>query len=206
MRRNRSKRQAVALLGVLVLCAPLAACEGPTRRLLEPAPATLTKVGTGGGSKSTPGATMVQGALMLDPSDAPALTTTCPSAGFTRNAWTLVFGKSGCLVVRPSWSSPAYEPYPLLDDLVVSVQRDGKNGPITHVRLGGQDVDGPEGIWHTTDWIPVAKPIVPTTAAFSLHVHATNVQIWRTDSHLGGGNRVGMIGTVSFGDIEYPRQ
>jgi hypothetical protein len=152
------------------------------------------------------GAEIIQGDLGLTAADAPALATTCPSAGFSKNSWVLVFSKSGCLIVTPLWASTLYDPYPLTDDLVVNVQRDGKSGPITHVRLAGQDVDGPEGVWHTTDWIPVAQPVVPTTAGFTLRVHARNVEVWRTDSHLAGGNRIEMIGTVSIGDIVYPRQ
>jgi hypothetical protein len=206
MRGNHSLRQATAFLAALALVPVLAGCEVPTQPDLASADASLSKSAKGGGSGSSQGADIIEGDLVLTAADATALATTCPSAGFSKNSWTLVFGKSGCLIVTPLWASVLYVSYALTDDLIVSVQRDGKNGPITHVRLGGQDVDGPEGIWHNTDWIAVAQPVVPTTAGFTLHVHAKNIEVWRTDSHLSGGNRTEMIGTISIGDIVYPRQ
>ncbi|HEU4748854.1 MAG TPA: hypothetical protein VFS56_10165, partial [Gemmatimonadaceae bacterium] len=117
----------------------------------------------------------------------------------------VVFGHSECMIVTPLWASTIYEPYPLRDDVTISVRLEkGKNGRITHVRLYAQDVIGEEGIAHETDWVPVAVPVVPSQAGFTLHVHAKNVEVWRLDSHRGGGNRVEMIGPVSIGDIEYP--
>jgi hypothetical protein len=188
----------------LLLAALLVACGEQRTPILEPDAAVLFKTKPGGSGDSQ-GAHIVQGALTLAPADAPALATTCPSAGFTSNAWDLVFGKSGCLLVAPLWATAQYTAYTLSDDLVVRVLIEkGKAGRITHVRLAGQDVDGPEGIWHNTDWIPVAVPVVPAKAGFTLQVHARNVEVWRTDSHLAGGNRVAMIGTVSIGEIVYP--
>ncbi len=78
----------------------------------------------------------------------------------------------------------------------------GNNGRITHVRLLAQDVIGEAGIQHNTDWIPVAYPVVPLKTGGTLHVHAANVEVWRTDSHTGG-TRAEMIGLVSIGDIVY---
>jgi hypothetical protein len=194
-------------LAALCLAPLLGACGEPTGPTLVPAEVNLSKGGRGGGSTESKGGEIIPGDLQLGAADAPALATTCPSAGFSKNSWVLVFGKSGCLIVTPLGASSLYDPYSLADDLVLNVQQEkGKNGRITHVRLAGQDVDGPEGIWHTTDWIAVAEPIVPTTAGFTVHVRARNVEVWRTDSHLAGGNRVEMIGTVSIGDIIYPRQ
>jgi hypothetical protein len=46
----------------------------------------------------------------------------------------------------------------------------------------------------------VAIPIVPTKSGYTLHVHAANVAVWRTDAHTGG-NRVAMIGWIRIGDI-----
>lgn len=190
----------VAAVGCSVPVAPEAAAPGAAFH------AKGGNGGGGGGGSGSSGGSISQGDLTLAAGESPALATTCPSSGFTRDSWALVFGKSGCLIVSPLWASTAYEAYQLADDLVLNIQRDGRKGPITHVRLVGQDVDGPDGIWHNTDWIPVAVPVVPQAAGFTLHVHAKNVGVWRYDSHLGGGNRVEMIGTISIGDVIYPAQ
>lgn len=118
-----------------------------------------------------------------------------------------MFGKSLCLIVEAEPWTGSGDPYPVLDDIVLNaIVEKGKNGRITHMRLVGQDVDGPEGIWHQTDLIPVAEPAVPSKAGFTLHVHAKDVAVWRTDSHLGGGNKVEIIGYISIGDVVYPSQ
>jgi hypothetical protein len=204
LRRSTRTTAALSLLAALTL----PACTEATAPATEPAPLAANKKGGGGGGgggeNPSGGGTVEQGDLTLALADAPAIATTCPSGGFTRNAWALAFGKSGCLVVTPQWASTTYEPYTLSDDLVINVQQEKKTGRITHVRLVGQDVDGEEGIWHNTDWIPVETPVAPVSAGFTLHVHARNVEVWRYDSHLGGGNRVDMIGAISIGDIIYP--
>jgi hypothetical protein len=205
--RSSPFRQPAAI--ALVAALTLVGCAEATAPLLEPATIAASRKGGGGGGgggRANHGATVAQGDMSLTPEDAPVIATTCPSNGFTKNSWAVVFGKSGCLVVSPLWASSAYEPYTLSDDLVINVQQEKKTGRITHVRLAGQDVDGEDGIWHNTDWIAVEQPVVPTSSGFTLHVHARNVEVWRYDSHLGGGNRVEMIGTISIGDIVYPAQ
>lgn len=148
-------------------------------------------------------ADVVLGDFVLTQTDAPALLSTCPGAA-SSPGWSVVFGKTLCLIVKPSGK---YENYQLIDDIVLAVTLEkGKNGRITHVRLNGQDVDGPAGLWHNTDLIAVAQPIVPGKAGFTLHVHAKNVEVWRFDSHLAGGNRVEMVGTISIGDVVYRPQ
>ena len=106
--------------------------------------------------------------------------------------------------MRPDWNpNSSYEPYALTDDVkLIMLKEKGNNGRITHVRLLAQDVIGEEGIQHNTDWIPVAHPVVPLKNGGTLHVHAANVEVWRTDSHTGG-TRVEMIGLISIGDIVY---
>ncbi|HYN80712.1 MAG TPA: hypothetical protein VES88_04360 [Gemmatimonadaceae bacterium] len=199
--RNRSIA-AIAATVLLVLSIP--GCTDP----LAPGPLDIGRLRQAkGGTPATAGASVMQGDLALADADAPALTSSCPSTGFTPNAWAVVFGKSGCLVVTPLWASATYTEYALTDDVVLQVQlENGKNGRITHMRLNAQDVDGEAGIWHNTDWIAVAQPVVPTKAGFTLHVHAKNVAVWRYNSHLGDGNRVEIIGTVSIGDVVYPQQ
>lgn len=193
----------------LALTALLAACAEPTQPGNQPA--ALSAVPTIGDNPSArapqPGADVLQGDFLLADSDAPALASTCPSQGFAGNGWTVVFGHSLCLIVTPLWASTTNAPYPLTDDVTLSVLRErGKYGRITHVRLYAQDVIGDAGIAHETDWVVVAQPVVPSKAGFTLHVHAKNIQVWRLDSHLSGGNRVDMIGTISIGDIVYPQR
>ncbi len=204
MKHYHRSRSIATIVSAVLFGLSIPGCHDPL------APASLD-IGTPrqakGGSPATPGASVMQGDLALADADAPALTSSCPSAGFTPNAWAVVFGKSGCLIVRPLWSSATYAEYALTDDVVLQVRLEkGKNGRITHMRLNAQDVDGEAGIWHNTDWIAVAQPVVPTKAGFTLHVHAKNVAVWRYDSHLGDGNRVEIIGTVSIGDVVYPQQ
>ncbi|MGK2961907.1 MAG: hypothetical protein ACSLFK_07135 [Gemmatimonadaceae bacterium] len=203
--KDKHRNRSIAAIAVTVLLAlSIPGCTDPL------APDSLDIGGlrqAKGGGGATPGAIVLPGDLALGDADARALTSTCPSAGFTPNAWAVVFGKSGCLVVRPLWASTTYLEYALTDDIVLQVQLEkGKNGRITHIRLNGQDVDGAAGIWHNTDWIAVSQPVVPTKSGFTLHVHATNIAVWRYDSHLGDGNRVEIIGTISIGDVVYPAQ
>lgn len=210
MRRSQQSRQAIRILDALLLAALGIGCDGGAG-LLEPPPASLGKAngGGGGGGKEEPaGREVVPGDLSLSEGDAPALASTCPTDPPSGNGWDLWFGKSLCLIVEPLWASTTYDPYPLLDDIGLRViVEKGKDGRITHVKLGGQDVDGEAGIAHETDWVPVAEPVVPSKAGFTLHVHATNVPVWRLDSHLAkDGERVEIIGTVSIGDLFYPPQ
>lgn len=207
MNCHRRNRTAVTTATMTLLAAFTVACSDPVEpNTINPGTSALAKGGNPGGGE-TPGADVRQGDLALADGDAPALVSTCSSGGFAGNGWAVVFGKSGCLLAPTLWASSTYPEYKLVDDVVIGVQIEkGKNGRITHVRLNAQDVDGAAGIWHTTDWIPVAQPVIPSKAGFTLHVHARNVEVWRTDSHLGGGNRVEMIGTISIGDIAYPTQ
>ena len=204
-------RQVTLVTAILVSAGLAAGCQGPITAVEPVLESVLLAKGGNGGSgdgSGGAGASVIPGDLAPEAGDAPALASTCPSAGgFGPNAWAVVFGKSLCLIVAPLWRSTQYQPYELRDDILLNIRLEkGKNGRITHIRLAGQDVDGPDGVWHETDWIELAGPVVPTTAGFTLHVHARNVQVWRTDSHLGGGNRIEMIGLVSFGDVVYPPQ
>lgn len=156
-----------------------------------------------GRQASSGAADVIQGDFALADTDAPALLSTCRGSA-TSPGWSVVFGKTLCLIVKPFGK---YENYQLTDDIVLAVTLEkGKNGRITHIRMNGQDVDGPAGIWHNTDVIPVQQPVVPSKAGFTLHVHARNLQVWRLDSHLSGGNRVEMVGTISIGDVVYTPQ
>jgi hypothetical protein len=205
MNCHRRNRPAFATAMTILLAAFTVACSDPVEpNPISPSASTLAKGGNAGGSVGA-GANVLQGDFALVESDAAALASTCASAGFAGSGWAVVFGHSECLIVTPLWASTTYEPYPLRDDVTLNVQLEkGKNGRITHIRLYAQDVIGEAGIAHQTDWVAVATPVVPSRAGFTLHVHAKNVQVWRLDSHLAGGNRVEMIGTISIGDIVYP--
>ena len=202
MYRNHRPNQAAAAVSAVLLASILVACSDATSPTIEPGAPALARGGTVGASF----ADVLRGDFALGEADAPALTSSCPGQSGAPG-WAAVFGKSRCLIVAPLWASTVYRAYTLEDDIVIgTLIEKGKNGRITHVRLNGQDVDGTEGIWHSTDWIAVAVPVIPSKAGFTLHVHAANVQVWRYDSHLGDGNRVAIIGTVSIGDIVYRSQ
>ena len=208
MNCHRPNRPAFATATAILLAAFIVACSdvvGPNT--IMPGESALAKGGNSGGGQR-PGPDVLQGDFVLIDSDAAALANTCPSAPLAgARAWAVVFGHSECLIVTPLWASTTYEPYDLRDDVILNVrQESGKNGRLTHVRLYAQDVIGEAGIAHETDWVEVAQPVVPSKAGFTLHVHAKNVEVWRLDSHLSGGNRVEMIGTISIGDIVYPAQ
>ena len=94
--------------------------------------------------------------------------------------------------------TPTGSDYALTDDAQLNVIR--KKGQIIAVELWIQDVDGPDGIQHSSERVPVDPSVVPTSAGFTLHVHADNVAVWRHKGHTGGP-RVGQIGTISVGDI-----
>lgn len=143
---------------------------------------------------------VVLGDFVTGPNES-VIVSTCP-ATVSSAGWHLSFGHTGCLIVTPSWNDASgFEPYSLTDDLTLVMRKEkGKNGRITAVRLVGQDVIGEAGIFHETDYVPVAIPIVPTKSGYTLHVHAANVAVWRTDAHTGG-NRVAMIGWIRIGDI-----
>jgi hypothetical protein len=211
MNYHHRSSPAIAIAAQTFAAAFILACADPagpaptlSTAIAHPGLSREAKGGNGGGSTSA-GANVLLGDFALVDGDAPALGSTCPSNGFAGNGWAVVFGHTECLIVTPLWASGTYDPYPLRDDVTLNVRLEkGKNGRITHVRLYGQDVIGEDGIAHETDWLAVAVPVVPNKAGFTLHVHAKNVAVWRLDSHLSGGNRVDMIGTVSIGDVVYP--
>lgn len=203
MRGSRYAKQ----VAMLLVAASVAACSEPVAPTRDTGDITFAK---GGPGRTTAGPDVVRGDLPAGEADAPALESTCPAAPTSGSSgWAVVFGNSGCLIVdiQPPFWVGSTAPYRLTDDLLINVRQEkGKNGRITHVRLAGQDVEGPDGIWHDTDWVAVAEPVVPTTTGFTLHVHALNLAVWRTDSHLAGGNRVEIIGHVSIGDVVYSRR
>lgn len=144
---------------------------------------------------------VMSGDFVLTQGDAPALASTCPgSAG--NGSGNVDFGHSLCLMVWPLWNTASgFEPYELTDDVIlVATKEKGKNGRITHVRLLAQDVIGDAGIQHRSDLVPVAQPIIPSTAGYTIHVHAANVPVTRLSGHTSG-DPVAVIGWISVGDI-----
>lgn len=184
-----------------LLMLPIVVLAGCTDLPINPpaadAPALLAK--SGGSTSSV--ADVLHGDSGLDPLDASVLSSTCP--GEVGRQWHVNFGHTECLIVRPAWTSASYAPYELRDDvkLIVTVEK-GKNGRITHVTLLGQDVIGDAGIAHETDAVAVAIPVTPDKAGFVLHVHATDVPVWRRSGHTGG-DRVEVVGTIDIGDVVY---
>jgi len=77
-----------------------------------------------------------------------------------------------------------------------------KAGVIEAVGLDIQDIAGPDGIYHSTDPIPLAVPTGPSPDGFTVHLHAPAVPMWRHKGHTGGP-RVAMIGTICVDDLVY---
>lgn len=186
----------------------LAACDRAASDPLVPeiVPAEARGGGKGGGGEGDGGllGDVVPGDV--GPTVSPLLGSTCPTAVKT-GQWHLDFGPSGCLIVVLEWNvDSGYDPYPLTDDVkLIVLKESGKHGRITHVRLLGQDVAGESGIAHETDFIPLAHPVVPDKAGFTLHVHADGIEVWRLSDHVGG-ERVTVIGKVAIGDAVYTPQ
>jgi len=88
--------------------------------------------------------------------------------------------------------------YTLSDDAEMTAESRG--GDIRSVRFWIDDVAGPDGIQHSSDDVSFDPPVVPDANGFTLHVHASALQVWRHKQHLGGP-RVQMIGTICVGDL-----
>jgi hypothetical protein len=99
------------------------------------------------------------------------------------------------IVVTPTGSA-----YTLGDDAQMTTNL--KAGRILGVTLYIQDVAGPAGVQHETDRVILAAPVTPSTSGFVLHVHRDAVPVYRLKGHTGGP-RVGMIGTISVGDLVF---
>lgn len=95
--------------------------------------------------------------------------------------------------------------YILYDDIHFSTQNDGSE--LTGVVLQGQEAVGKAAYAHESEDmlldLPVSIPASP--APFVLHVHATDVPVYRLSRHLGG-KRVEIVGYVSVGDLNYTPQ
>lgn len=90
--------------------------------------------------------------------------------------------------------------YRLTDDIGINVKV--TKGLITSITLYGQDVYGEEGIAHRSEVFPITPPVKPSSAGFTLHVHADNLPVWKLSDHLGG-ERVEIVGYISIADITY---
>lgn len=169
----------LALLATLVI----AACDGSHPTLpLDAATFGVAGTRTGG--------------VMPHPGDSYAsepLASTCDAPVST--SYSLVFGKSGCLIVQPTGSS-----YALTDDVVLSAVT--KGGRIVSYQLRAQDVSGADGIKHESEVVMLPEAVRPSTGAFVVHVHQDRIPVWRLSGHRKG-ERVEIIGYISIGDVVY---
>lgn len=160
------------------------------------APAAAAPKGGGGGSATTVVWVVNDEGI---PYEAPTYLPPCAAkkaAGKTN--YGVVFERHDlCATVTTSTGSQ------LTDDVVIQVTT--TKGYITSIQLRGQDVIGEEGIMHESEVWPITPPFKPTSASFTLHVHAEHLPIWRLSDHLGG-ERVEMVGTISLGDLVYASQ
>lgn len=209
VQRSRWTMTTLVALAFTVSCAePAGVPDSAGQVELATSIALDAKGGKPGGGGDGGGGELVGGVAPGDfgSGDASPLASTCPTT-VKVGQWHLDFGASQCLVVTLTWNDASgFEPYPLTDDVKLVVRKEsGKNGRITHVRLLGQDVIGDAGVAHETDEVPVASPVVPDKAGFTLHVHAPRVEVWRLSEHVGG-DRVALVGWVSIGDAIYTSQ
>ena len=122
----------------------------------------------------------------------------CP--GDSQSGYNVRFGNTdegtnaGCLSITTSDGTR------LMDDL--SLPLGVKSGAATRIALYGRDAAGPEGILHNSDWAPVNPAASLSAQGFTLHVHATNLPVWRLSGHLSS-KRVAQVGTVDIGDLVY---
>ncbi len=135
----------------------------------------------------------------------PTLVSTCPGSTGENTLYVEWPRFEQCIVISwnefpDSWTSETFAPYDLTDDPQLTVRK--KRGMVIGVQFFIQDVDTPDGIFHSSDQIPVDPPVDPSSEGFTLHLHADAVPVWRHKGHTGGP-RVEMIGTISVGDIVF---
>jgi hypothetical protein len=92
----------------------------------------------------------------------------------------------------------------LTDDIIIQTVTT-RSGDIIGVQVTGQDIIGEDGIAHESDVLDVDPIVQPDGAGFTLHVHATDVDLWKLDTHLRKkkSKRVEHVGTFSLGDMIY---
>ncbi len=200
------KSHSIILFLALLLAAFMLSCQQQDLSLVSPDELiTLAKKGGNGGGngggKGKGDITNFNVQIIIGDAgsiDAPLLSD-CP--GFAKtDGYHVSFGHTQCLIVKPKWTSPNFNPYELTDDISLEIKK--KRGEITQVRLVGQDIIGADGIMHESDAIVINPPVKPDPAGFTFHVHAIDVPLWRLSGHVGG-KRVEQIGTISIGDIVY---
>lgn len=91
----------------------------------------------------------------------------------------------------------------LTDDIVAKVSLNS-SGKVVSVRISGQDVIGAAGLLHRSDPMIVA-PTDPRAGGFTIHVHATDVRLWKCNTHLLGKQTTCNVpaGTFSLDDMIY---
>lgn len=194
-------RSKVLPLAILFVAALSAACE--RERLTPTAPdrvVAATNDGTdvkGGGGQEGGGDALVADAIIGD-SGCPAAPSTLQSTspGDSQAFFHVLWKHTRGLIVTPAGSS-----YSLTDDVSVFTRFKTSDSTLNAVTLYGQDVEGPAGIQHETDMIPITSQAAFATG-FTLHVHRSGVTVYRQSGHTGG-RRVGSIGTICIGDIVY---
>jgi hypothetical protein len=77
-----------------------------------------------------------------------------------------------------------------------------KGGSIVWIQFRQQDVNGSEGIQYESERVAIEPAVRFTGAGMTLHVHATEVPVYRLKGHIGGP-RVGVAGTMNIGDVVY---
>jgi hypothetical protein len=121
-------------------------------------------------------------------------------AGDSQASYLIRFGDTdqgtnqGCLVVTTSSGAQ------LVDGIEFTVGV--RSGAVTKIQIWGHDAAGPSGIYHNSDPIPIVPGVPVSPEGFRVHVHATDVPVWRMNGHLST-KRVAQVGTVDIGDLVY---
>ena len=121
-------------------------------------------------------------------------------AGDSEASYNVRFGNTddgtnaGCLTITTSDGTQ------IVDDIYFT--SGVKSGSATRVTFWGQDAAGLSGIQHQSEPASVNPPAPTSTAGFTVHVHATDVVVWRLNGHLSS-KKVRRVGTVDIGDIIY---
>ena len=123
-------------------------------------------------------------------------------SGDSQSSYNVGFGNTdegtnnGCLTITTSDGAR------LVDDITFPLSV--KSGAAYSVRIYGRDAAGAGGILHNSDPMPVNPSAPLSPDGFTIHVHATNVPVWRLSGHLSS-KRVAQVGTVDLGDFVYRR-
>ena len=183
-------------MGGLTLVLSLAGC-GSSDRLTGTGPPNLAQVANG---VRNGGDNLVVDIVAGDFAGDNLVVSTC--SGDSQSSYNVNFGSTedgtnnGCLIITTS------DGVRLVEDVTLPLSV--KSGAAYSVRIYARDAAGAGGILHNSDPMSVNPSAQLSPDGFTIHVHATNVPVWRLSGHLSS-KRVAQVGTVDVGDLVYRR-